>query len=109
LKVQFQTQDEGGILSTVLSDWMMFDTPRSDIEKEWGGESLERSTKNDYRLFQKMMNVTANTEVLKLAAENLSTKHRTTLVELGDLLVKTLSSQILIMRSILALSDLLIT
>jgi hypothetical protein len=61
---------------------------------EEGAEgSLDKSTEDEYQVFEKMIKLSANSEVLKEALEQLSSANGKTSVEVGDFLNK-LTSQI---------------
>jgi hypothetical protein len=93
-KVQFRKHEGGPLESTGLSNWMTLATPdHGDSDGEDRDGLVDTSTEDDYRLIEKMTNMTANAEVLKAAIEHLSVKHGKTSEELGDI-VMTLSSQI---------------
>jgi cell division protein FtsB len=93
-KVRFHMNDQGVIESTGLSNWMTLDTPQSPTAGEDGVEgSLDRSAENDHQVLEKMTTMSANSEVLKAAVEQLSSDAGKTSGELGDHLTR-LGSQI---------------
>jgi hypothetical protein len=63
-------------------------------QKEEGAEgSLDRSTEDEFQIFEKITKLTVNSEVLKEALEQLSSQNGKASVEVGDLLNR-LTSQI---------------
>jgi hypothetical protein len=67
-KVQFKrTLEEGAIQSTGLSNWMSFDASSEPAGDEDVEGSLDPSSEGDFKMIEKLTNVTANSEVLKSA------------------------------------------
>ena len=91
-KVQF-SKTTGAFESTGLSNWMNFDTPGSEPGSEGADGSLDRSSEDEYKLMEKVTNLTINAEFLKTAFEDLASTQGKHSTEFGDLF-KTLGSQI---------------
>lgn len=67
---------------------MTFDTLGSVIGEEGCGITLEHLAEDDYCTIERMMNVSANSEVLKTAMKHLSRRHRKTSEGISDMLSK---------------------
>ena len=93
LKVQFSMGAGGALESTGLSNWMTLDTPGSDGGEDGTDSLAYKSSEDDYTFLEKVTTLSANSEVLREALEQLSSANGKTSTQIGEM-INILSSQI---------------
>ena len=93
LKVQFSMGTGSALESTGLSNWMTLDTPGSIGGDDATDPSPYKSSENDFKVLEKVTTLSANSEVLKEALEQLSFANGKASGEIGGM-INILSSQI---------------